>query len=97
MAIIRKSLKLDEFPQLYNVLKGDINLNWPKNHLKSQTELDKARLLNGIHQIKPGITGFSQILGYDMSDPVKLLKLIRLYMKHKSLNIDFYNFNRYFY
>ncbi len=79
---------MDEFPQLYNVIKRDINLIGPRPGLKSQTELEDARLLNGIHRIKPGITGLAQILGYDMSNPSLLAEIDLLYMKHKSLKID---------
>lgn len=85
--IIRK-LKLDEFPQLFNVIKGDLNLIGPRPGLKSQTELEDARLLYGIHKIKPGITGLAQILGYDMSNPSQLAEIDLLYMNHKSLKID---------
>ena len=85
--IIRK-FKLDEFPQLINVLKGDINLIGPRPGLISQTELEDARLLHGIHNIKPGITGLSQILGYDMSNPQLLAQIDLLYIKNKSFKID---------
>lgn len=85
--IIRK-LKLDEFPQLFNVIKGDLNLIGPRPGLKSQTELEDARLLYGIHKIKPGITGLAQILGYDMSNPSQLAEIDLLYKNHKSLKID---------
>ena len=85
--IIRK-LKLDEFPQLYNVLKGDINIIGPRPGLISQTELEDARSLNGIHKIKPGITGLAQILDYDMSNPNLLAEIDSLYIQHKSIKID---------
>ena len=85
--IIRK-FKLDEFPQLINVLKGDINLIGPRPGLISQTELEDARLLHGIHKIKPGITGLSQILGYDMSNPQLLAQIDLQYIKNKSFKID---------
>ena len=85
--IIRK-LKLDEYPQLYNVLKGDINIIGPRPGLISQTELEDARSLNGIHKIKPGITGLAQILDYDMSNPNLLAEIDSLYIQHKSIKID---------
>jgi O-antigen biosynthesis protein WbqP len=85
--IIRK-LKLDEFPQLFNVLKGEINLIGPRPGLITQIELRDARFENGIHKIKPGITGLAQILGYDMSNPLLLTEIDLLYMKHKSFKID---------
>jgi len=96
-----RALKLDEFPQLYNVIRGDINLIGPRPGLISQTELEDARLNNGVHKIKPGITGLAQVLGYDMSDPVLLADIDLLYVKHKSFKINtiilistFFNFPR---
>ena len=85
--IIRK-FKLDEFPQLFNVLRGDINLIGPRPGLTSQTKLEDVRSLNGIHKIKPGITGLAQILGYDMSNPQTLAEIDLIYINNKSLKID---------
>ena len=84
-----RKIKLDEFPQLINVLKGDINLIGPRPGLVSQTELTKFRSAKGIYKIKPGITGLSQVLGYDMSDPVKLAEMDKLYIENKSIFMDF--------
>jgi O-antigen biosynthesis protein WbqP len=80
--------KLDEFPQLFNVLKGDLNLVGPRPGLALQLELQQNRVIQGIFDIKPGITGLSQILGYDMSAPNRLAKVDKLYMQNKSLSLD---------
>lgn len=85
--IIRK-IKLDEFPQLVNVLMGDINLIGPRPGLPEQIELRDARLLNDIYKIKPGITGLAQVLGYDMSDPIKLSKVDKIYIDNQSFVLD---------
>ena len=84
-----RKIKLDEFPQLINVLKGDINLIGPRPGLISQAELTEFRSAKGIYEIKPGITGLSQVLGYDMSDPIKLAEVDKLYIENKSIYIDF--------
>ena len=85
---IRK-IKLDEFPQLINVLKGDVNLVGPRPGLISQDELLKARSLKNIYKVKPGITGLAQILGYDMSDPIKLAEIDETYIINRSIGLDF--------
>ena len=85
--IIRK-IKLDEFPQLVNVLMGDINLIGPRPGLPEQIELRDARLLKDVYKIKPGITGLAQVLGYDMSDPIKLSKVDKIYIDNQSFVLD---------
>ena len=84
-----RKIKLDEFPQLINVLKGDINLIGPRPGLMSQKELTEFRSAKGIYKIRPGITGLSQVLGYDMSDPIKLAEVDKLYIENKSIYVDF--------
>tara|TARA_A100001015_G_scaffold175093_1_gene194695 strand:- start:2290 stop:2865 length:576 start_codon:yes stop_codon:yes gene_type:complete len=84
---IRK-IKLDEFPQLVNVLKGDINIVGPRPGLVGQNELLNARSLKNIYAVKPGITGLAQILGYDMSDPERLAEIDEKYIANKSLFLD---------
>ena len=86
--IIRK-FKLDEFLQLINVLKGDINLVGPRPSLANQTQLVLERDKLGIYAIKPGITGLSQVCGYNMSDPKKLAFVDNIYIKHQSFILDF--------
>lgn len=84
---IRK-LKLDEFPQLINVLKGDLNLVGPRPGLVSQEELFKERVSRNIYQVKPGITGLAQIFGYDMSEPSMLARIDEIYILNRSLKVD---------
>jgi len=85
---IRK-IKLDEFPQLINVIIGDINLVGPRPGLVTQEILSSERDKKNIFNIKPGITGLAQILGYDMSNPKKLSEIDMIYMKKKSKYVDF--------
>ena len=85
---IRK-IKLDEFPQLINVLKGELNLVGPRPGLVSQEKLLEERSLKNIFTVRPGITGLAQILGYDMSDPKKLAEIDEAYIINKSIFLDF--------
>jgi O-antigen biosynthesis protein WbqP len=85
--IIRK-IKLDELPQLINVLKGDINLIGPRPGLPSQAVLANARESRNIYKTKPGITGLAQVLGYDMSDPEKLAEIDEIYIKQRSVRVN---------
>jgi O-antigen biosynthesis protein WbqP len=64
--------KLDELPQLWNVLKGEMSLVGPRPCLFNQTELISERASRGVFDVRPGITGLAQIQGIDMSTP-KLL------------------------
>ena len=61
--------KLDELPQLWNVLKGEMSLVGPRPCLFSQEELIAEREARGVYQARPGITGLAQLNGIDMSTP----------------------------
>ena len=66
--------KLDELPQLWNVLKGEMSLVGPRPGLPSQDALTKARAMQDVYSAKPGITGLAQIKGIDMSTPELLAR-----------------------
>ena len=85
--LLRK-LKIDELPQLINYLKGEINLIGPRPGMSSQIKLKEYRDIHKIFNVKPGVTGFAQILGYDMSNPEVLAKIDRLYIEKKSFKLD---------
>jgi len=70
-AFLRKT-KLDELPQLWNVLKGEMSLVGPRPGLENQTELSRYRQLHNVFAVRPGITGLSQVSGLDMSTPEQL-------------------------
>ena len=71
--ILRKT-KIDEVPQLWNVLKGEMSLVGPRPCLPNQTELIQRRQKLGVFNVRPGITGLAQIQGIDMSTPDLLAK-----------------------
>jgi len=80
--------KLDELPQLWNVLKGDMSLVGPRPCLPGQAELIEARQLLGVLALRPGVTGLSQVRRIDMSDPPKLARCDREYMDRQSMALD---------
>ena len=67
-SFLRKS-KLDELPQLWNVLVGDMSLVGPRPNLFNQEELIEERVSRGVYLVRPGITGLAQINKIDMSTP----------------------------
>jgi lipopolysaccharide/colanic/teichoic acid biosynthesis glycosyltransferase len=71
--LLRKT-KIDELPQLWNVLKGEMSLVGPRPCLPNQTQLIQARTNLGVFSVRPGITGLAQIQGIDMSTPGLLAK-----------------------
>lgn len=81
--------KLDELPQLWNVLKGEMSLVGPRPCLFNQTELIIERELRGVFDTRPGITGLAQINGIDMSTPKLLAETDALMMKEMSLQAYF--------
>lgn len=77
-SFLRRS-KLDELPQLWNVLKGEMSLVGPRPCLFIQTELIAERDSLGVFKARPGITGLAQVSDIDMSMP-KLLAEVDAYM-----------------
>ncbi|WP_415905153.1 sugar transferase [Neptuniibacter sp. QD48_55] len=65
---LRKT-KLDELPQLWNVLKGEMSLVGPRPCLPTQEELIGERDRRGVFEVRPGITGLAQVKEIDMSTP----------------------------
>lgn len=70
-AFLRRT-KLDELPQLWNVLKGEMSLVGPRPGLFNQEELTAERNALGVFAVRPGITGLAQVSEIDMSTPALL-------------------------
>lgn len=83
-----RRLKLDELPQLWNVLVGDMSFVGPRPCLPSQTALVEARRHYGLHRLRPGITGIAQIAGVDMFEPKRLAALDATYLTDMSVRTD---------
>ncbi len=86
-AFLRRT-KLDELPQLWNVIKGDMSLVGPRPSLPSQHELIEKRRLLDVLTLRPGITGVAQAAGVDMSDPERLAMLDATYVADQSFAHD---------
>ena len=87
--ILRKT-KLDEIPQLFNVIKGDMSLVGPRPCLPSQKELIHLRNQYNLYDFLPGITGLAQIKRIDMSDPILLSETDYRMMSNLSIYKYFY-------
>lgn len=77
--------KLDELPQLWNVLKGEMSLVGPRPCMFNQTELIEERAARGVFATRPGITGLAQINGIDMSTPRLLAETDALMLQELGL------------
>lgn len=84
-----RRFKIDELPQLWNVLIGDMSLVGPRPCLPSQIELVDARRRLGVLEVRPGITGLAQVSGVDMSDANRLAEIDARYVRTQSLFGDF--------
>ncbi len=83
-SFLRKT-KLDELPQLWNVLKGEMSLVGPRPGLFNQEELTVARESEGVFDVRPGITGLAQVNDIDMSTPDLLAKTDAKMIREMSL------------
>ena len=84
-----RETSLDELPQLWSVLKGDMSFVGPRPALFNQYDLIEIRTSKGIHKLKPGITGWAQINGRDDIDSVSKAHFDEHYLKKISLLFDF--------
>ena len=82
--------KIDEIPQLLNVLIGDMSLVGPRPCLFNQKKLINERKKRGVFKVRPGITGLAVINGINMKTPTLLAKTDQKMIKSMSLNNYFY-------
>ena len=88
-SFIRKS-SLDELPQLWSVLKGDMSIVGPRPALFNQDDLISLRTTHNVHTLKPGITGWAQVNGRDEIPIPQKVELDAYYLKHQSFWLDCY-------
>jgi O-antigen biosynthesis protein WbqP len=88
-SFIRKS-SLDELPQLWSVLKGDMSIVGPRPALFNQDDLVELRTQYHVHTLKPGITGWAQVNGRDEIPIPQKVELDAYYLKNQSFWLDCY-------
>ncbi len=81
LGVFLRKTKLDELPQLFNVLAGHMSLVGPRPCLPNQTELVKQRDKRGVFKVRPGVTGLAQVNQVDMSTPRKLARYDAIMIK----------------
>jgi O-antigen biosynthesis protein WbqP len=86
-SFIRKT-SLDEIPQLWCVLKGEMSLVGPRPALFNQDDLIQLRTQFNVHTLKPGITGWAQVNGRDELAIPKKVELDYYYAKNQSIALD---------
>lgn len=86
-ALIRK-LSLDELPQFYNIIIGDMVFIGPRPALYNQNDLIELRNKNNIDLLKPGITGWAQVNGRDNISIKEKVQLEKYYLNNKSIFLD---------
>lgn len=84
---LRKS-SLDELPQLWNILKGNMSFVGPRPALFNQDDLIAMRAEKGVHELLPGLTGWAQVNGRDELPITQKVELDLEYLQRQSLRFD---------
>lgn len=84
---LRRS-SLDELPQLWNILKGDMSFVGPRPALFNQADLIQLRTEQHIDSLAPGLTGWAQINGRDELPVIQKVELDKYYLRHQSFKFD---------
>ena len=83
-----RKYSLDEFPQLFNILKGEMCFFGPRPSLYNQYDLINLRTELGIHEMRPGLTGWAQVNGRDELSIKKKIEMDYFYLNNKSVFLD---------
>lgn len=86
-AFLRKT-SLDELPQLWSVIIGDMSLIGPRPSMANQNDLIELRDKYQLYKIQPGVTGWAQVNGRDSNNNFKKVELDYYYMQNMSLSLD---------
>lgn len=85
--ILRKT-SLDELPQLFNILKGDMSFVGPRPLIIHEGEIHQMRKEAGVYSVRPGLTGWAQINGRDAISDEEKVKLDKEYIEKQSIAFD---------
>ena len=85
---VLRATSLDELPQLFNVLRGDMSLIGPRPVICEESELIGLRASLGVYNIRPGMTGLAQVRGRDSVSIRRKAAYDAQYMEHMSLSLD---------
>ena len=88
VGVYLRTLSLDELPQLYNILRGDMSFVGFRPCLWNEFELDEERRKTGAYAVRPGITGLAQIRGRDELEPKEKAKLDGVYARNVGFDYD---------
>ena len=88
VGVYLRTLSLDELPQLYNILKGDMSFVGFRPCLWNEFELDEERRKTGAYAVRPGITGLAQIRGRDELDPREKALYDGVYARNVGFDYD---------
>jgi len=88
IGLFLRKTSLDELPQFFSIIKGDMNFVGPRPALFNQDDLIRIRTKKNIHKINPGITGWAQINGRDNITIEEKVKLDFYYLENASLILD---------
>ena len=88
IGLFLRKTSLDEFPQLFNILIGDMSLVGPRPALFNQDDLIALRTGKGINMLKPGLTGWAQINGRDDMPALKKVEFDEHYKQNRSFMFD---------
>jgi O-antigen biosynthesis protein WbqP len=86
-SVLRKS-SLDELPQLWSILTGDMSIVGPRPALHNQHDLIALRTQRGVHVLRPGLTGWAQVNGRDEIPIPEKVAYDEWYLEHRSLALD---------